>query len=192
LAILNPKSDITKEWLYEQYINQKRSTTDLGREKSVSNSLISYYLKKYNIKSRGYGDHMKRDHHIHIKEKRFTYKDIDKNDLYDSYIMQNMTATDIGKALGTGHKIVLKALRYYGIPIKPINNHRTKTFDRDTLSDMVKIYGVNQTAKKLNVHRCTITKRLSEYELRQNIDENEIIKTYQSGKSIMRTAIINN
>jgi len=43
---------ITKEFLVEQYINQKKSTNLIGKEIGSSSGDVYYYLKKYGIKLR--------------------------------------------------------------------------------------------------------------------------------------------
>lgn len=41
-----------REWLYNRYIKEEYSTTDIGRMCNVSSRTISEWLKKYNIKAR--------------------------------------------------------------------------------------------------------------------------------------------
>jgi len=46
------KQYLNKDWLIDQYINQKKSTTKIAKEINVGQSTISKWLNKYNIVTR--------------------------------------------------------------------------------------------------------------------------------------------
>ncbi len=46
------KYNIEKDWLYDQYINKKKSTRQIAKEIGCSSRMIPYYLNKFNILAR--------------------------------------------------------------------------------------------------------------------------------------------
>lgn len=80
------REPIDKEWLENQYINQKRNTNQIAKELGCSSGFVYSYLKKYDIK---------------IRSKSEVLKGIPKSELHKqklSIIASNRIVSDITRA----------------------------------------------------------------------------------------------
>jgi len=99
-----------KEWLYEQYVTNNKSTYQIAQEIGCGASTIQHWLKKHNI-------------HLKCGAERILSPDVfnklnNYNWLYDQYINQFKSASTIGKELGCQQETVSNFLHKFGIPIR--------------------------------------------------------------------------
>lgn len=99
------KELLTKEFLYEHYVVQRKSVHTIAKEFNIkSSNSITQYLKKYGI-SRSC-----------IRDSKLI---LTKEFLEEYYIKQNLSLRDVAIKAGFKRKdIVKKALNRYGIPIR--------------------------------------------------------------------------
>lgn len=91
-----------KDWLVDQYVNQKKTTIQIAKELNVNYVTIWNWLCKFGIDSRGNCP----EHH--------EYKDF--NWLYDQYTVQGKSADLIGSELNVSQAVISNWVRRHGIP----------------------------------------------------------------------------
>ena len=99
-----------KEWLYEQYVTNNKSTYQIAQEIGCGASTVQHWLKKHNI-------------HLKCGAERILSPEVfDKLNnydwLYDQYINQFKSATTIGKELGCQQETVSNFLHKFEITIR--------------------------------------------------------------------------
>lgn len=105
-----------RNWLYEQYISNKKSTKKISDEIGCSKSFVSAYLIKHDIKSRTPSETK-----IGSKE---TYNRINnKNWLFKHYIENEKTIMEIASELQINESTVSRHLKKFDIEIR--DNSRT-------------------------------------------------------------------
>jgi predicted DNA-binding protein YlxM (UPF0122 family) len=99
---MKPKDLLTKEFLEEHYIKQRKSINQIAKEFNInSHNSISQYIKKYGLYRSSLKDSSK------ILTKQF---------LEEYYVKQNLSLKDVAILAGFQRKaIVKKALEKYGI-----------------------------------------------------------------------------
>jgi hypothetical protein len=98
------KFDIPKDWLYQKYFIEKLSMKKIGNLIGSSMNTIRHRLKKYGFVIRKSTKHL---------EERKTI--INKEDLYQRYILGLESSTKIATAYKCSNTTVLKYLKEYGI-----------------------------------------------------------------------------
>lgn len=94
---------ITKELLEKLYFEDRMTVDEI--KKYLNNSSISYYIKKFGIKTDG--------------AKRNSIK-LDKDKLVELYVEKDLTALEVAKELEISVITVVKNLKKFGIKIKGI------------------------------------------------------------------------
>lgn len=114
------KFNISKEELYDVYINQKKNITEVAKIYKLPHSTIWRWLQKYNIKTKSIKE-LCNERVIHWNAKNVPSKQI----LIDLYINQRKSLLNTSKILGYGvHKVAIY-LRKYKIPIRSLSEART-------------------------------------------------------------------
>lgn len=95
------------------YVNQKKSSTEIGELLGVSHGTVLRHLKNMNIQRRS------------LSESQFIYnkKEIpeefsDRETMYDLYINKHMTKEQLGKRFNCAPHVIDRILKEYNIPIR--------------------------------------------------------------------------
>lgn len=88
----------TYEYLYHNHIELHKSMADIAKENNVSQDTIRYNLIKNGIK-----------YWRTISKKKYSEEDIDT--IVNLYCNDNMSANEIAKIFGTGHKVIINYLK---------------------------------------------------------------------------------
>lgn len=91
---------ITKEQIEDLYITKNLSKKEVSKELGISESTLLNYAKKFGI------------HKIESYDKKI---ELDREDLYNLYVVQNMMAKDIAKKFSTTEVTVRRRIKEYGI-----------------------------------------------------------------------------
>lgn len=137
------KELLTKEFLYEHYVVQRKSVHAIAKEfKIKSSNSVSQYLKKYGIVRSGLRDSK------NILTKEF---------LIEHYVIQNLSLKDVAIIAGFKRKSIVKnALIKYGIPVrehtksKKMEEHNFKKRKHHTIPSRY-FYSLYDGAKKRNI-----------------------------------------
>ena len=95
-----------KEVLVNLYINQSKSTKEIGSIFNRHHSTVSLWLKTYKVPTRSSAE-------IHYKSTRPL-----KEELENLYLIQKLSTRQVGKSLNVAKGTVLKLLRVYGIKVR--------------------------------------------------------------------------
>lgn len=100
-----PKDILTKEFLEEHYVNQRKSTQTIARENGIkSNNSVQQAIKRHGLSRRS----LKDSSHILTKEY-----------LEEHYVRQNKSLQTIVEEIGFKRKSIVKdALIKHGIPVR--------------------------------------------------------------------------
>ena len=101
LEIKNKLND--RDWLYDQYIVQRKNTCQLAEELICSNITINRALKKHNIQVRSLSEYHETSKDILNKLHSYDW-------MYNQYIMQEKSIVQIGTELGRSYFIINTAL----------------------------------------------------------------------------------
>jgi very-short-patch-repair endonuclease/transposase len=104
-------ANINRDQLYDMYINQKLTTYQIGHYFGVSNSTISLHLNHHGISVRN----------IHERYPSFK-QNIDKETLYDLYVVKELSARAIGELYDVDPSTVLRVLNQYDIHPRTIQD----------------------------------------------------------------------
>lgn len=163
-----PYQLMNKDWLYDQYMVQRNSTTVIGKFLGCSSTCISRYLKNYDIKILSNSER-KLPNNIFIKISDATW-------LYDQYVNKKKSCVDIGNELGCSDITINNYLKLANIQIRNTleNVYRNtpeileKLNDKDWLYDQYvnRKKTCNNISMELGASCSTVYKRL----LSNNID----------------------
>ena len=101
-----------EEWLREQYVGQRRTTTDIAGGLGCGAKTVQRWLKKHGIETRKGGPQ--------CPDERL--KDADW--LREQYVERERTIYDIADGLGCGAKTVQRWLKRHGIETRRGVSHR--------------------------------------------------------------------
>lgn len=93
-----------KEWLYDQYITQEKTTREIAKEFDVGSSTIKRWLHKHNIPIRPA---------IRIPEKLHLL-----NDIIQLYTIENKSSIEISEILHVSDRMILKYLHRTDVKIR--------------------------------------------------------------------------
>ena len=102
----------SKEDLIFYYQNQKKTLKETGKILGISSGAVSNWLDWYNISK----------HHFGPQEDKI--KDINKDELYNLYIIQNLSQQKIADMFKVSESTIRRRLKKYEILSKP--SHRYK------------------------------------------------------------------
>ena len=99
------KPRFSKEQLYDLYVIRKLSTRQIAKMLDIPRSTICYWLKKYNIPTRS------------VSETNEKFK-ISKEQLYDLYVNQKLSSTQIAKVFNVSNVTICNKLKKYNILVR--------------------------------------------------------------------------
>src|SRR3989339_411212 len=102
----------TKEQLERMYVYEFKTTTQIAQELDLSNTVISIWLKEYDIPIRGRSA-------ARLAPKRLTKPT--KEQLEQWYVHEEKNAAQIGENVGVPNGTVLNWLKEYDIPIRSVS-----------------------------------------------------------------------
>ncbi len=100
-----------EKWLREQYWEERKDTTEIAAECSISSSVIYKYLKRFGIKTRDKSEalSMKLKPNAKYRNEKWLEK---------QYIKKGRTTTEIAKECNTDSSVISKWLRKFNIETK--------------------------------------------------------------------------
>lgn len=142
--------NLDQDLLYNLYIRQKKSATQIGKILNCDRTTALYYLHKYNISTRPTGSQP---------------LNLGQDLLYNLYIRQGKGTCEIGKKLNCGKTTVLSSLHKYGIPIRPPT--KKLNFSRSLLHNLYikQMRSTRQVGKVLNCTQFTVLRYLRKYNI---------------------------
>jgi len=183
-----------KKWLYHKYIEEKLSTTKIGKLSEIGNETICRWLKKYNIpiRSRAEGYHLSYIQKIEDDQyyKKKINKYCNKKWLYHKYIVEGLSAVKISGICGIGDVTIGCWLRRYNIPIHTHYVYHNplihKYMNKEWLSEKSEEEKLTmaEIAKLCGLSRSTVYKYLKKY----NIPIHSIKEVREKGKFIGKKA----
>lgn len=159
------KINIDKEYLYQKYIVDEISVTDIANEIGCTKEVIYRRLREFDFIS------LKKNKIIEDKEK---YKD--KDWLYQKYIVENLSPVEIAKELGYSNRLGSKRVDYYRSKFgfkKPKQKSQIAK-SRATEQTNLKRYGVKSTL--------SLTKNQEKYNAPKIFIDNKKISDFIIGK----------
>ena len=138
--------EITKDNLFDLYINQNKTIKKIAEETNLSATRVFRLIKLFNI------------------PKRKTH--IDKETLIQKYIVEHKTIKEIAKELNVGRTAIVSEMKQFEIPIKPINPNINKITKEVLYNKAVKEKKtISQISEELSVSQTVIIKLLRKYNL---------------------------
>ena len=135
LIILNDRN-----WLYNQYIIQNKSTHQLGEELKCSCSTINNYIKKHNIRIKNGGE-----------SRGISTNSLDMLNnydwLYDQYVTMKKGTVQIGKELGCSYTTINSYIKKHNIQInhsysRSYGENQVFEFVRNHCPDVIQSYKI--------------------------------------------------
>ena len=96
--------NISKETLYNAYIVDNLSVKEISEKYKLSENFIRHKISLYKIKKP----------RSLVTEHSKKYKDIDKNYLYDLYIVKNLSAAELARLIGLSQTHMMRLLKRFG------------------------------------------------------------------------------
>lgn len=154
---LSRPTQITKKQLINLYITKNLSAPQIAKQLSVNSSSVYNWLKYYNINK--------------------NYTPIYKNyDLYDMYIIQDLSIYEIAEKIGEDVQAVRYGLNKLNVPIKQkgwrtvkscIERCGKENYDalnnKDTLSELCKQYTHVEIGERLGFSQTAISNKVKEF-----------------------------
>lgn len=103
----DPKRYQNRDWLYREYVENRRAMTDIADELGCGSSTIRYWIQKFDIETRSPNE---------TKTTEQTRKLRDESWVREQYIENRRTASDIGNQLNVSENAVLQWLQRHNIP----------------------------------------------------------------------------
>ncbi len=103
------KSCQNKDWLYDQYVTQGKSSGKIAKEIGCGSSTVQHWLRHHEIPIRDCSS---------SKLKPISQIIENKDWLYEQYIIQKKSATKIAKEIGCQQETVSRYLHKFEIPIR--------------------------------------------------------------------------
>jgi len=105
-----------RDWLYEQYVTERRTTVEIADECDVTPTTIADWLDRHNIDTRDEKEAQQTD------QKKYH----DTEWLREEYKHKRRSTHDIAEECGVTAATILKYLRRYGIPTRGTGEHQRK------------------------------------------------------------------
>jgi G:T-mismatch repair DNA endonuclease (very short patch repair protein) len=154
IPILTSKLSVTKEQLYDSYVMNRLSTSQISKLYGCSKSLVVQRLRKYNIPTRSL-------HEALSLIKRKLIVEIPEEQLRDLYLTKKLSVVQTAKKLNYSTRKVVLNLRKFKI------RRRGTSFTKEILSDLylVKMLSTIQIAESLNCNAETVRNYLRKYKI---------------------------
>lgn len=131
ISLLRYKNELTKDFLYKEYINNKKSISQLKKELNKDWNTINYYLKLHKISIRTH----KEQASISSPGGKYKYiSEITKNYLLSEYVRKKKGIANLSKELNVDRGTIRRYLKKYKIHVRSDReqmtiNHPPKEFD---------------------------------------------------------------
>ena len=106
-----PQSILTKDFLYDKYWVEGKSTVEIGKEVGCIYNAIGRYMKKFSIPRRGRSERIKGERNPNYRK----INQLNENDLYNMYWVEGKSMAKIGQEIGCDAKTVLNYMKRFGI-----------------------------------------------------------------------------
>jgi hypothetical protein len=163
------KHNIDKDWLIEQYVTLRKSTTDIAKEIGCGTKTIRDNLLRFGVILRNNSEsHLLSDNKIELLK--------DYSWLYEQYCDLEYSPAQIGKHINCGARIVIKALMEHNISIRDIceaqyknDNVESLIFlkDKEWLNIKYQTCSMNDIAKELNVTPTTVMRYFKKHNIKR-------------------------
>lgn len=177
---------IERDWLYNQYVNKERSIRDIAGELGMMHSALRYRMKKLGIPRR-----TSKEGNV-ILHRNNTYWD--KDWLYNQYIVERKSASEIGKICNADSSIIKRWLKKHNILVRSsleglclfqLKKEKKKYMDREWLyhqyielqkngTEVAKICGCGRTTIYTWLDRLKIPRRYIAETLKKWYEDNKI------------------
>jgi len=162
-----------KEWLFQKYITEKLTTYQLAFLVGSNQSDICKALKKHNIFTRSVSEAAKN------REYKSKYKELNNKEwLYQKYITEKKSSTQIAKMLGCDSNNVVRYLRKHYIKIRDNKEARNNvipiSFKYDLLNDKEWLYRQYVEEKHSTEQICRLAGAKTANSARQSLIRNDI------------------
>ena len=151
----------TENELKDMFINQNLSAQQIADKYKLPRSRVETSLRKYSIKKPNHLKHPAR-------------KTIDKEQLYDYYIVQDFTMVQTAEHFGVGEHTVRKYCRLYGFykDRKDLDLKMKKKLNRDELIQyyITENHSNEETAQYFGIHERTLRRRLREFNIIKSVE----------------------
>ena len=139
-----------RDWLYEQYITNRRNICDIAKELEYSSVYVSKHIKSFNIQIRSASESQLKANILLLSNKDW---------LYEQYITKKRTISDIAKELNCGVSFLGKQLVTLNIT-KPFKYYLT---NKDWLYEqyITKKRTISDIAKELNCGKGSVSNYLN-------------------------------
>lgn len=152
-----------KEWLYNEYVTKDRATYDIANEYGCKQNTIQQWLRTFGIKK---------------PIKRHTRRDVPEyskyENLYECYVVKEMTASQIAEKYGVSYDTIRVHLIDVGLfvpttPHKPLTSEqqddivRLYTVEKLSTVAIGKMYGISaRCVRRCLIRHCVDRRNLSE------------------------------
>lgn len=109
------KIPVDRDWLYEQYVDRRRTVPHLAKELGVSSTTIYGWARRYGIAMRPPGRHGG----VQYVQTQFPQDTVDGAWLYEQYVNQRRSFSDLARELGVSTGTVYSWARKHRIPMRP-------------------------------------------------------------------------
>ena len=103
-----------RDWLYQKYINEKLSMTQIASLYGIKHTTINHWMKRHRIKARTISEAQ------NIKDKPYNHKSW----LRQKYWEEKLSISEIGKICGVGSSNIFFALKRHGIKTRSISESK--------------------------------------------------------------------
>lgn len=117
-----------KKWLYQKYIIDEESTSEIATSIGCGVMLVSRALENYAIKKRTGSEAQRCKHHYHEL--------LNKEWLYQKYIIDKMSTPAIANIVGCHSSTVGEALKRYNIPIRDTTEYNKINIPKSTMVEL--------------------------------------------------------
>ena len=158
------KFNITKEWLICEYVEKRRTATDMARDLDTSATVIVYHMKKHGIQIRKSPKKGK-------KYGSYSITNVDVDDAVNLYVNEKKPMAFIADKYSTSQPTIKRILTERGVRIrgsnetkKGVSNHRLIRLDNDIIINRYssEFISMNELAKDCGVSGSVIKRILDE------------------------------
>lgn len=119
------QGDVSKlrdsEWLYQEYIEKEKSTTDIANELNISSNSVTKWLNKHGIKTRNRSEQSLNSETLdHLQDKEW---------LEEKYVEENLTTVEISNKINCSDSTVRDWLRKHDIEVGTSYDYRQSVED---------------------------------------------------------------
>ena len=108
---------LTKDFLYNELIGNKKTITDIVLETGISNNTIAKYINKYGIEYK--------------RKVCYIFNDEQIEEIKDLYVNKKMSSTQIANIYNTGHRVVLNTLKRHGISRRNLSESQFNLWNKE-------------------------------------------------------------